>query len=500
MTVLKKLQLAIIAIFILIASYGYYSVTTMKDLSVAAENIFRHPLVVSNAVRDLNISILKIGVLTGQIKRLHSDEKIFDKVGKVRKIQLDMAKKYVVIEQRYLGPIQDVENSKKIFDNLVLETDLIINLLLLNRVKNTNFKDAHDHINALEKGIFDFKKTNSVISEYASGKALQLRLGATNEKIIFNAIVLLLIILVLSFIIFLTLTRSNREVSEQINMIDQNIMTASIDNKGKIKSITSQLARNFSLVKKNIIGLAINEIITDEQLVSELLYDASFGQAANGRFSTEIKNEVFWFDVLIQPHLESSGSIKKMTVVFTDVSSEKKIEEASIKDSLTGLFNRNYFELVFEKEVKKAVRDKKQMGLLMLDVDFFKQFNDVYGHFQGDGALKSVAGVILKNTQRSYDIAFRVGGEEFFIIFLIDDGSGLEEAVSFAEKIRKGIENLHISHESSDVSEQLTASIGCVVLAPEHGLSPNEIYSRVDGNLYSAKNNGRNMVVAELVS
>lgn len=169
-----------------------------------------------------------------------------------------------------------------------------------------------------------------------------------------------------------------------------------------------------------------------------------------------------------------------------------KLEQASYTDSLTALYNRRYFNLLFEREFKRAMRLGKPFVFMMLDIDFFKQYNDTYGHMQGDQALQSVAKVLKSTLQRPGDYPFRLGGEEFGVIITDSD---CQNARQMGEKIRANIEALKIEHKGSKISTILTVSIGGICIIPTIHMGDESLIHAADVNLYAAKERGRNQVV-----
>ncbi len=168
----------------------------------------------------------------------------------------------------------------------------------------------------------------------------------------------------------------------------------------------------------------------------------------------------------------------------------RKLEQLSVTDGLTGLYNHRYLMHILELEFARAVRYRHRMALLMLDVDFFKQVNDRYGHPCGDAVLRSVSR-LLKQKARGTDIIARYGGDEFAIIMMEID---LDDALKVAEKIRRKIE-IHLFH-CEGITLPLTASIG---LAAYHGDGVHcweELLRAADKALYQAKEGGRNRVAS----
>jgi len=165
----------------------------------------------------------------------------------------------------------------------------------------------------------------------------------------------------------------------------------------------------------------------------------------------------------------------------------ERVEKLSITDSLTGLFNHRYFYERLSEEISRANRFGNRLALLMLDIDYFKNFNDTYGHQAGDTVLKSVTQIIQENI-RSIDIASRYGGEELTVILPETD---LEGAKTIAERIRMGIANQ--SFKIGNQSTHITVSIG-LVCYPTDATLKSELVRKADLALYSAKNQGRNRV------
>lgn len=167
----------------------------------------------------------------------------------------------------------------------------------------------------------------------------------------------------------------------------------------------------------------------------------------------------------------------------------KKLENASYTDSLTGLYNRRYFDMIFEREIRRARRDNLYVTFMMLDIDYFKQYNDTYGHVEGDRVLRMVAEGLRSVLRRPTDYLFRLGGEEFGVLIV-----GLDEfeSATLAETICETIETMQIPHASSKVSSVLTVSLGFVCAKMQAEFQPSDYVLNADAMLYYAKQNGRN--------
>jgi len=170
----------------------------------------------------------------------------------------------------------------------------------------------------------------------------------------------------------------------------------------------------------------------------------------------------------------------------------KKLENASYTDSLTNLHNRRYFNFIYEKELKRAKRNKNYITFMMLDIDFFKQYNDTYGHVEGDFALKSVAKVLKDSLRRPSDYVFRLGGEEFGVLLSETDES---HSARLAREICNAVRAREIKHEASKVNQYLTISIGVVCMIADEKLDEELLISRADDMLYRAKESGRDRYI-----
>jgi diguanylate cyclase (GGDEF)-like protein len=165
------------------------------------------------------------------------------------------------------------------------------------------------------------------------------------------------------------------------------------------------------------------------------------------------------------------------------------LQNISSLDGLTGISNRRRFDEFIQKEWRRSARSQKPLSLLMMDIDFFKPFNDHYGHPEGDTCLKMVARTLAEALQRPGDLVARYGGEEFVSILPGTDYSGL---IITAEKIRHNIEKLAIPHKKSSISEVVTISLGGITVAPNLDNSYQDIIKKADDCLYIAKEKGRN--------
>jgi diguanylate cyclase (GGDEF)-like protein len=173
--------------------------------------------------------------------------------------------------------------------------------------------------------------------------------------------------------------------------------------------------------------------------------------------------------------LESNQHLRGMTVI----------------DGLTGVGNRRKLDEFLANNWGQVCRNANPVCVMLLDIDYFKKYNDTYGHIAGDECLKKIANTISHLYRRSGELVIRYGGEEFLIMVVNCDPT--ENAVQ-AEQLRKDIENLQIEHRASEISTVVTASIGVVRITPDKDSVAEALIQSADQALYQAKRNGRNQV------
>jgi diguanylate cyclase (GGDEF)-like protein len=195
---------------------------------------------------------------------------------------------------------------------------------------------------------------------------------------------------------------------------------------------------------------------------------------------------VFFIYPLIRRQATEEGKLRAMTVSLSARS--ETLEHAALTDGLTGMQNRRYFDDALKEYLEEFRRIEKPVGLMILDLDHFKQVNDTHGHDVGDEVLKAVAGC-LKGMTRYHDVVARLGGEEFAVVTPNMDAELLSK---FAERIRKAIANMSVL--SGNVRLKITTSVGLAVWDRKE--TAEDFYRRADRQLYEAKRQGRNRVCA----
>jgi len=209
-----------------------------------------------------------------------------------------------------------------------------------------------------------------------------------------------------------------------------------------------------------------------------------------------------WIRDVVHVVRDEAGEVEALVGFMFDISERKKteeellrlqkeLEELSFKDGLTGVANRRMFDSIMGIEWENARRNHQPLSLLMLDIDYFKQYNDQYGHVMGDDCLIQVAQVLSSVATRSRDFIARFGGEEFVMVLPETDD---QSAKKVAERCRSLILEQGIPHEKSDISPLLTMSLGVGTIIPASGDELKAFIEAVDMLLYKAKQNGRDRI------
>ncbi len=321
------------------------------------------------------------------------------------------------------------------------------------------------------------------------------------------------------FIIMLN-QRLNVEIQESEEKY-RSIMNASpdditiTDSNGQIIMISPAAKKMFGYEEsfEDFIGLNIIDFIVPEDVERAKANMAQIYQSghskANEYLGVRKDHSTFHIEVNSALIKGSSGQPIKIVFIIRDITERKVAEQRiqllveqlererntahqnSITDSLTGLANRRYFDDMLAKELYRLKRNGSSLSLIMLDVDYFKKFNDSKGHLAGDECLRQIGNVLKSLVGRTTDIVARYGGEEFVVILPDTEAKG---AVHLAEQMRKAVIDLVIPHPESDISRYVTVSIGVTSVSANCVTSPDQVITLVDEALYQAKNGGRNQI------
>lgn len=291
-------------------------------------------------------------------------------------------------------------------------------------------------------------------------------------------------------------TNTKKRLDQYVEIVNNNVYISISDLSGKIVNISDAYCKLTGYLKDELIGKRHNIFRhpdSDDSMFKDLWLTISTGRLWSGEHKNVKKDgSTYWVENSITPNLDEDGNITGYTSIYNDITDKKEISELLITDYLTKIYNRRHFNDIFNLEKKRAKRDNQNFILMILDIDYFKQYNDTYGHDAGDKALQLVSNSLKNTLNRAHDFVFRLGGEEFGVI---TSKIGIEGAKILANKLKENIENLEIDHKENKVSNFITMSIGVKIVPSSNKLSQNDIYKLADNALYEAKNSGRNRTV-----
>ncbi|WP_025916814.1 GGDEF domain-containing protein [Herminiimonas sp. CN] len=274
-----------------------------------------------------------------------------------------------------------------------------------------------------------------------------------------------------------------------------NIERADALNAQIIGVFSEPLAPAFRAAIKNTLTYGLPAVLSNALHRCPLpLYDSAEMQQSGIRMHqsitiTPIRSRLGERCCLIQV-ADASISIKREKVLR---SHSEVLRRETITDSLTGIYNRRFFDEHYKIALGHAKRQSHTLSVFVVDIDHFKEYNDYYQHLEGDRALRRVAKALKSQLSRATDVAARYGGEEFVLVL---PSLSAPSAADFAEKLRCAVLDLAIPHLKSNTSDLLTVSIGFCTWAPDTDCDPVHLLHRADAALYRAKQKGRNQAVA----
>jgi len=227
---------------------------------------------------------------------------------------------------------------------------------------------------------------------------------------------------------YINKAQKDEESLKYMKLIDKNVLISKTDLDGNMIEVSDYFCKLSKYSKDELIG-ENHRILKHEDMENDFfknLWDTIIeGKIWKGDIKNKTKDGGFyWADTTISPDCDINGNIIGYTVIRNDITDKKLIEEISITDGLTSLYNRRHFDNVFEQQIKQSKRDKNLLAFLIIDIDHFKQYNDTYGHQEGDKTLQLVAKALSETLKRPNDYTFRLGGEEFGLLYHIEDIDG----------------------------------------------------------------------------
>ncbi len=325
---------------------------------------------------------------------------------------------------------------------------------------------------------------------------LQLEVVTKSYRWLYIIAILLFVLLLIATVWVVAVHSSKIILQSYIDTVNELSLATVVNNEGIITWVSHKFTELSGYDEEELIGQPAS--ITKSSTMPDEEYRALYkrvlmGETWQGEVEGRRKDgSAYYVNLTAIPELRF-GKVQKVTITREDLTDRKKAEELSIRDALTGLYNRRYFSEVFEREIKRAKREGVPFVFAIADIDFFKQLNDTYGHQQGDIALQKVSSLLLQSLRRPQDLLFRLGGEEFGMILNELD---LEHVSQFLNSLNVAIHELGIQNRKG-IDGVLTLSCGALFISPDHQLNGDTIFKLADDLMYQAKEAGRNQVVVE---
>ena len=392
------------------------------------------------------------------------------------------------------------------FDHYIIDKDqnYILNKnneFSFNKYKNIKRDIKEDFPNGLNtKGVYLYELKDIFKNDDSAILVLKTKKDYKKEIItqkINTAIIVFILTLLLSLIMAILvskipsnlqnkLLKAHEKLNEFTLIIDKYVISATTKPDSTIINVSSAFEKTSGYSKEELIGKPMSIVKNpsrDKMIIKDLWETILKGKTWIGEIKNKSKSgDDFWLEQHIVPKINTSNNnIESILSIGIDITTKKELEKIASIDKLTGIFNRRMLDQILQIELDITQRHERDLSLIILDIDYFKQVNDTYGHLVGDEVLKDMASIISKNLRAS-DVFGRYGGEEFLVICT---QTNEDNAFNLAEKLRKIIEEYKFNQVGTK-----TISLG--ISSFERNDTMEQLFKKADEALYCAKEKGRN--------
>ena len=295
------------------------------------------------------------------------------------------------------------------------------------------------------------------------------------------------------------------EYKRMLDIVDEHIMMLTTDLDGEITTISELYCQISEFTKEEMLGKT-HRVLRNKDQVGTMYADiwnmVSSGKSWKGELKKETKRgKFFWVETIITPLYDINENKIGYTFLETDITYKKEgTEQSTVRDPLTHLFNQRYFELQFQIGMKRSRRYNLCFSLILIDIDYFKEYNFNYGYEAGDEVLRRLASAFRKHFSRADDLFFRFEGDRFGGIFTTND---TESSQNTANKILDIVNTLQLEHQYSEISSFITVSLGLVTIdcseKNSNSFTTDEMLQLAEETLNDAKKAGRNTLRSVIV-
>jgi len=491
----RKVAYGFLAVVFIVTALAINSSFQINRIIKGYSHLIEQPIAFSQSLKTINFHITTIELRVRDYIIAGDDAQRGELFRLMHESSSKVFKELDDIEGLAQHQLQHLEHEKSLFKRwLVLRQEIyaLIGDGKIEKAVEIDAGKAFADLEKLMKSISSIEKTSlQEVEQY------QQRSKKTADNIALATLVLALsaifCVALLMLEVWRTISFTEKLRARRHALIDQQILIAVLDKEGSTIDVSSALCSFLGCWREELIHNNANFFLSDNKrdqlLAKNIMARISKGREWRGEISyTNAKGETVWAESSIIPNFDEQLQIEGYTNILHDLTSKKL---ASI-DKLTGLLNRRSYDEILSNQISLAVRNKVPISLAILDIDFFKRFNDSYGHPEGDFALRRLSDTLSKAMKRPTDHVFRIGGEEFAILVTGLDNDKLEH---FLNTLREAVLALKIPNEKSAVSPYLSVSIGAVVLI-QGAITEQDLYKSADKALYQAKET-RNTVLVQ---
>ena len=449
------------------------------------DQLHTHPYAVSNTTQEIKFNLLAIHSNMKDAVLSTSDAGLAAAIAGVNAHEKEVFKGFDLLSERFLGEKHDINEVYRLVVQWQPIREYVIELLMNGEQKEAIRVSKELGAEFLNKLLIRIQGLHDFANQKAQGFHQDV-VGDRQNALFISYLLSCFTIFILIILALRTLKRislAEIDKNEKNHLIDQNIMLANLDEEGNILDVSNALCRFLGKKKSQLIGQ--NSHFFDnskrtQKINKSILSELKTGAEWRGEIQyINPEGKSCWAQSTIVPRFDKRYEVKSFSNTLVSITNKK----LTLIDQLTSLLNRRGFDAILSREYQNAQRDSSSLSLAILDIDYFKKFNDLYGHPQGDEALRQVSSVIHSVVDEAC-FAFRIGGEEFAIIFA---GHSLETTKQKLLWLKEQVESLGIQHEDNKVSEFLTLSIGAFVLGSSSKTEEGRLYSLADKALYQAK-------------
>ncbi|MCF7969631.1 MAG: diguanylate cyclase [Methylococcaceae bacterium] len=484
-----KITFSFSVMLFLLALIGGTAISNAVKLANLTEDMYEHPFVVSNAVRDISVNLLTMHRDMKDVILSVNEKELNAAIDAVNASEKQILSDLEGISVHFLGDKSMIEvASQAILAWRPIREEVIILMLAGNQAEAVLINKSKGAAQVLR-----INTATQALIQLANAQAEEFHDEAliSEKTTLFLLSILLFFSMLMAVVIYFYVVRMfakvNLELMSYKHLIDQNMMVKTVSPDGKTIDISSALCRYTGYLKEEVMRRKNNFFLAEDNhaLATKIWRSIQTGHAWEGEYALRSADgQDKWVSAVIEPILDADYHPVAYRSIVLDISDRKEVEALTITDKLTSLYNRQYFEIAIKQQASLARRNKQHLTLAILDMDYFKKYNEKYGHEAGDSVLAEVAVFLKQALKRPSDYVFRMGGEEFGILMV---GMNEQESLRFLETIRAGVEALNIDHELSYVSDYVTVSIGFRSYAGSDMPADEHLFIQADKALHSAK-------------